>query len=264
MYPWGCMYPRLGTADLYIPQLFAHCLSTPLTKTVSAAFYLGHKEAKRELKAKYNNKTLPFCSESKYLGVMLDRSLMYGWHLESLRKKLTSRVTLLRWLAGSGWGAGTTTLRITTLALVHSTAEYCVPVWCRSAHTRLIDILRIVTGCLRHTPAENLPILTGIQPTELRRNGATLSLARCAIKPRHLLNSALTRPLSANAWRLKQRHPFVPATQHLISSSDNNIRAAQWADRQWKAEWADNPTSLCIFIPDTGTHLPGMNSLGPA
>jgi len=72
------MYPRLGTADLYIPQLFAHCLSTPLTKTVSAAFYLGHKEAKRELKAKYNNKTLPFCSESKYLGVMLDRSLMYG------------------------------------------------------------------------------------------------------------------------------------------------------------------------------------------
>ena len=39
-------------------------------------------------------------------------------------------------------------------ALVHSTAEYCVLAWCRSAHTRLIDptindALRIVTGCLR-------------------------------------------------------------------------------------------------------------------
>jgi len=34
------------------------------TKTVSAAFHLNNKEAKRELKVKHNNETLPFCSES--------------------------------------------------------------------------------------------------------------------------------------------------------------------------------------------------------
>jgi len=39
----------------------------------------------------------------------------------------------------SGWGAGATTLRIATLALVHSTAEYCTPVWYCSAQTRLIN-----------------------------------------------------------------------------------------------------------------------------
>jgi len=116
---------------------------------------------------------------------ILDRSLTYRRHLESLRKKLTSRVALLRQLPGSGWGAGAITLRIVTLALVHSTAEYCTPAWCRSAHTRLIDpaindALQIVTGCLRPTPAD-LPILAGIQPVELRRNGATLSLARRAM-----------------------------------------------------------------------------------
>jgi len=76
-------------------------------------------------------------------------------------------------------------LRTATLALVHTTAEYCAPVWCRSAHTRLINptinnALRIVTGCLRPTPADNLPILAGIQPAELRRSGATLSLGRRA------------------------------------------------------------------------------------
>jgi len=60
----------------------------------------------------------------------------------------------------------------------------------------------------------------------------------------HLLHSALTRPSSANARRLKSRQPCVPAAQHLISSSDNNIRAAQWADHQWNAEWADNLTRL--------------------
>jgi len=77
--------------------------------------------------------------------------------------------------------------------------------------------LRIVTGCLRPTPADNLPILAGIQPAELRRNGATLSLARSAMEPGNLLHSALTCTLSANARHLKSRHPFVPAAQQLIS-----------------------------------------------
>ena len=171
-------------------------LKLSTTKTVSAVFHLNNKEAKRELKVSFNNETLPFCSEPKYLGVTLDRSLTYRRHLESHRKKLTSRVALLRRLAGSCWGVGATTLRTATWALVHSTAEYCAPVWCRSAHTRLIDptindALRIVTGWLRPTPADNLPILAGIQSAELRRRGATLSLGRRAMELGHLLHSAL-------------------------------------------------------------------------
>ena len=100
------------------------------------------------------------------------------------------------------------TLRTATLALVHSTAECCAPVWCRSAHTRLIhpainDALRIVTGCQRPTPSDKLPIIAGIQPAELRRSEAALSLARRAMEPGHLLHSALTCLASANARRLK-------------------------------------------------------------
>ena len=130
------------------------------------------------------------------------------------------------------------------------------------------ETLRIVTGCLRPTPANNLPILAGIQPAELRRRGATLSLGRLAMEPGHLLHSAITRPPGAAAQRLKSRHPFVPAAQQLISFSDNNNkRSAQWADRQCNAEWADNPTRLRTSIPDTGS--PPWNdhpqkNLGPA
>jgi len=132
----------------------------------------------------------------------LDKSLTYRRHLESLRKKLTSRVTLLRRPAGSGCGSGAT-LRTATLALVHSTAEYCAPIWCRSAHTCLIDptinnALRIVTGCQRPTSADNLAV---IQPAELRRNGAKLSLARRAMEPGHVpwsLDDIAAAPLSAH------------------------------------------------------------------
>ena len=100
----------------------------------------------------------------------------------------------------SGWSAGAKTLRIATLSLVYSTAEYCAPVLCRSAHTRLIDCvlndaLRIVTGCLRPTPTDHLlSIISDIQPAELHRMGATLSLAhRGSLDPDHILYGLLSR-----------------------------------------------------------------------
>ena len=152
-------------------------------KTVTVAFHLHKPEAKRELKVYANNKLLSFFPVPTYLGVKLDRSLKFGHHLETLREKLATRVTLLRQLACSRWGAGAKTLRTAALSLIYSTAEYCPLVWCRSAYTRLIDnvlndVLRIVTGCLPSTPTDHLPILSGIQPAELPRLGATLSLAR--------------------------------------------------------------------------------------
>ena len=152
------------------------------TKTPTAALHLNNREAKCELKVYNNGRLLPFCPTPTYLGVKLNRSFTFRHHLVALCKKLSSRVTLLRRLVGSGWGAGDKTLRIATLSLVYSAAEYCAPVWCRSAHTCLIDnvlndALRIITGCLRPTPTDHLPVLSGIQPAELHWLGATLSLA---------------------------------------------------------------------------------------
>ena len=140
------------------------------TKTVTAAFSLNNREAKRELKVYNNNRLLLFCTTPTYLGVKLDRSLTFRHHLVILHKKLSSRVTL----RGDSWArAGAKTLHIATLFLVCSTTKYCAPVWCRNAHTRIIDsvlndALRIVTGCLRPTPTDHLPLLSGIQPAELR------------------------------------------------------------------------------------------------
>ena len=163
------------------------------TKMVMVALHLNNREAKRELKVYNNGRLLPFCPNPTYLGVKLDRSLTFRHHLVALRKKLFSRVTLLRRLVGSGWDAGAKTLRIATLSLVYSTSEYCAPVWYRSAHTRLIDsvlndALRIVTECLRPTPTDHLPVFSGIQSVELRRLGATLSMAyRESLDPDHIL-----------------------------------------------------------------------------
>ena len=57
------------------------------TKTVTAAFHLNNREAKRELKVYNNGKLLLFCPTPTYFGVKLDRSLTFCHHLVTLRKK---------------------------------------------------------------------------------------------------------------------------------------------------------------------------------
>ena len=115
-----------------------------------------------------------------------------------------------------------------------TTTEYCASVWCRSTHTRLIDsnlndTLRIVTGCLRPTPTEGLPVLAGIQPAELRRLGATLSLVNRAIHdPDHVLHGQLVGQQDAHQGRLRSRRPFVPVVWKLLDSlSKLDIRVKQ-------------------------------------
>ena len=186
----------------------------------------------------------------------------------ALCKKLSSRVTLLRQIVGSGWGDGAKTLRITALSLVYSTAEYYAPVWCRSAHTRLIDnvlndALRIVTGCLRPTPTDHLPIHSGIQPAELRRMGATLSLAhRGSQHPDHILHGLLSGSSDTRQVRLRSRHPFVPAARNLLDNLARlGIRVSEWTNHKWKAEYCENVSRLRAFVPETGARPVGMGLL---
>ena len=147
---------------------------------------------------------------------------------------------------GSGWGAGAKTLRIATLSLVYSTAEYCAPVWCCSAHTRLIDsvlndALRIVTGCLRPTPTDQLPVLSGIQPAEFRRMGATLSLAyRGSLDPDHILYGLLSGSSDTCQMRLRFRRPLVPAAWNLLDNLARlAIRFSEWTTHKWKAGYCE-------------------------
>ena len=170
-----------------------------------------------------------------------------------MRKKLSSRVTLLRRLVGSRWGAGAKTLRIATLSLVYSAAEYCAPVWCCSAHTRLInsvlnDALRIVT------------VVSGIQPAELRRMGATLSLAhRGSLDPDHILYGLLRGSSDTRQVRLRSRRPFVPVARNLLDNLARlGIRVSEWTNHKWNAEYCENASRLRVFVPETGARSVGM------
>ena len=159
---------------------------------------------------------------------------------------------------GSGWGAAAKTLRIATLSLVYLTAEYCAPIWCRSAHTRLIesvlnDALPIVTGCLRPTPTDHLPVLTGIQPAELHRLGATLFLAhRGSLDSDHILYGLLSGSSDTHQVRLRSRRPFVPAARNLL---DN---LARLGIRTLNGQITNGKRSTVKMLPGSVLLCPGL------
>ena len=152
------------------------------------------------------------------------------------------------------------------MSLVYSAAEYCVPVWCCSAHTRLIDsvlndALRIVTGCLRLTPTDYLPVLSGIQPAELRRMEATLFLAHLgSLDPDYILHGLLSGSSDTRQMRLRYRRPFVPAARNLLDNLARlGIRASEWTKHKWNAEYCENASRLPAFVPETGARPVGMS-----
>ena len=80
----GTLSQNMSTLSAYL-QTWRLKLSH--TKTVTAAFHLNNRHAKRELKVYNNGGLLPFCPTLTYLVVKLDKSLTFCHHLVALRKK---------------------------------------------------------------------------------------------------------------------------------------------------------------------------------
>jgi len=144
-------------------------------------FYLHNTSATCELSVYLDGQRLWHECHPTYLGVSLDCTLSYREHLTKTAGKLKNRNHLLMKLAGSTWGTSANTLRSSALALCYSAAEYCAPVWSRSAYISQIDVqlnstTRLISGTLRSTPLPWLPVLSNIESPALRRKAATDNL----------------------------------------------------------------------------------------
>lgn len=227
------------------------------SKTEVTAFHLNHRISTQELNITFCGKRLRNNPNPKYLGVTLDRSLTYRKHLENTAGKLKTRNNIIRKLAGTTWGAHANTLRTASLALVYSVAEYCAPVWYRSAHvhrvdTQLNESLRIITGTLRSTPVPWLHVLASIPPPQLRRQQAAAHAWKTYICSdfKHLpVHSVLSNPPT---MRLKSRNPIWDDGV-IKQPGPFNI------NKIWKERWRDFSSPRQIHLDDPSQHVPGSD-----
>ena len=200
-------------------------------KTQVTAFHLRNREAKRSLNIAWNGVDLENTAYPKYLGVTLDGTLNYKQHILNTKMKLATRNNLLKKLANSKSGTNARTIRTTALALCYSTAEYTAPVWARSSHANKLNPVlnqscRSITGCLKPTNVEDLYLIAGIAPPDIRREVcARVERTKQTKDERHSLFGHTPAPV-----HLKSRQPFLPNVQPMDFSA-KTVRCANWRAR---------------------------------
>ena len=224
-------------------------------KTVATCFHLDNKQAARKLKVTLAGEVLVHDFAPKYLGVTLDRSLTYRKHTENVRDKVKSRCNIISKLAGTDWGAPAPVLRTSAIALVYSVAEYCVPVWGRCAHVQHIDTqlniaMRTVSGALRPTNINWLPVLSNIEPPQIRRDRATLLEYKKAqqLTDRVPIKEILREPPMS---RLKSRRPFVIEAARLANLN-------QTEQETWEQSWIQGVPPGHDLVTDPTCPQPGF------
>jgi len=91
-----------------------------------------------------------------------------------VKDKIKTSNNIIAKLAGTSWGCHANVLRTSALVLVYNVAHYCAPVWARSAHCKKVDVqlndtMRIITGTVRSTQLDWLPVLFNMATPDLRR-----------------------------------------------------------------------------------------------
>lgn len=245
------------TSDLQMLETFLHTwrLKINVNKTESTTFHLSNKYANYRPQIEFRNHVLQYNHLPKYLGVTLDRSLTYKQHLTKMASKLKTRNNVLHKLSGTSWGANAPVLKTTALSLVYSVAEYCCPVWANSAHTNIIDTqlneaMRTISGTVKSTPTQWLPVLSNIEPPEIRRQAALKKeWGKCSADPDLPLHQDC---LDNQRQRLKSRRPSWKLGERLI-------REDFLPQTAWQNEWyTSNPDSANLII-DPSHKPPGFN-----
>lgn len=159
------------------------------------------------------------------------------------------------------WGCSAQTLRITTLAMMMSVADYCSPVWMNSCHVNKVDTqinvaLRIICGAVQPTEVEWLYVLSNIVPVHISREESALRECQRIREDNELpiYEYIISAPTNL---RLKSRKPFW-----CFFRNSNNIENLKSRWRQWwidtsvyNKELVDDPTAEVIYPDAPGSDL---------
>ena len=133
---------------------------------------------KQKVNLKIRGQSLPAEDNPRYLGVTFDQRLTWKPQIDKAQCNAKLRLTLMKKLAGTSWGADATTLKRLYTGRVRPTLEYGITAWGTAAKSNFNKVskiqnqaTRIITGAMKSTSImELLDTVTGLEPLKDRRD----------------------------------------------------------------------------------------------
>ena len=172
-------------------------------KTVTQLFTMSTRA--HQIRLSYKGVPLQQTTLGKYFGINLDSRLSWNSHIRATAEKAHKRVSLLKRLTATKWGATQDVLATAYKSYVRPVLEYGCEVVGLASKTNLAkydvvqnNALRLITGGAKSTPIAAMQLQTAIEPLESRREKHTLKFWERA------------KRVDANFWGM-----YKPASQRL-------------------------------------------------
>ncbi|KAK7116423.1 hypothetical protein V1264_002108 [Littorina saxatilis] len=144
------------------------------TKTVSTLFSLSTFKEKVLLKLK--DQAVPQVDTPTLLGVTLDTRLTWKPQIEATEGRAMKKLSLMKKLAGTQWGANSGILKQVYTGAVRPVMEYASSTWTTASKTNKGKLdkvqnmgLRIILGAMKSTPIQEMEKTADLEPLEDRR-----------------------------------------------------------------------------------------------
>lgn len=202
------------------------------------------------------------CKETHtYLGVVFDNSLRFHKHIEYLRDECQRRLTLMKHLSHTTWGADSKTLLRIYTALIKSKIEYGVEAYASACDSNLKKLdpmqnsaLRIATGAYRTSPIKSLEVLTGIRSLAVSRKQRLANyIVRVIANPTNplnrIFNSQTLAVVDANEQpSLFKRQSLMYRARMAFADFQLNVDEIAPEKPSGVAPWRLNNLSVCDDI----------------
>ena len=231
------------------------CMEINCNKTQATLFTLSTSKERVTLKLK--DDAIPQVEKPKFLGVMLDTRLTWKPHLEATAVDTTKKLSLLKKLAGTTWGADTAILRQVYTGSIRPVMEYAASSWVTASTTnksRLDKVqniaLRAIVGAMKTTPIAEMEKRADIEPLETRRGYKVLKQTEKIRRlPGHPLHAKLSAPTKNRLKRQSLNHlsRALRKPQEDILDADVSVET-----NLTHRDWNTAPFATCIELEVPG------------
>ena len=209
------------------------------SKTKSVAIVFNKSNINLNPALHIDNTKLKLVNEVKILGLTFDQKMLWNTHIAKLRTNCYQKLNILKSIAGKNWGADSTILRNTYLALIRSKMDYGSFIYGCARPLRKLDVVnneaaRIISGAFRSSPIHSLLAEANLLPLEIRRKQLVLNYASKIVRfPQHsnyqtILNNNNNMYKHSFSFKLHDHLNSIKSHIPKILCQDNHLIQPPW------------------------------------